>query len=93
MGNSPSNNSEKKVTSDVNTHQTNNISKQTKLFDGDEAFDKIKFLSNDILEKYQDHFLDKGFCDKIALIYKKKEEGITFFFYFYKNYSLNNKSS
>jgi len=73
MGNSPSNNnSETQETSEVNTPQINNIPKQTKSFDGDEAFDKIKFLSNEILEKYQDHFLDKGFCDKIAFVYKKK---------------------
>ena len=73
MGNSPSNNnvsSQEVPTQNIN--QSNNKTEKNKLLEGDEAFNKIKFLSNEILEKYQNHFLDKGFCDKVALIYKKK---------------------
>ena len=57
-----------------NSNITNNASKNTPKMDFDQnsVFEKILLISNEMISKYQNNFLDPNFCDNIALIYQNK---------------------
>ena len=57
-----------------NSNIANNAVKNTPKMDFDQnsVFEKILLISNEMISKYQNNFLDPNFCDSIAFIYQNK---------------------
>ena len=56
--------------SNIMNNKSKNISKMD--FDQNNIFEKILMISNEMISKYQNNFLDPTFCDSIAFIYQNK---------------------
>ena len=52
--------------SNIINNSTKNTSKTE--FDQNSVFEKILMISNEMISKYQNNFLDPNFCDNIAFI-------------------------
>jgi hypothetical protein len=57
-----------------NSNIINNANKNTPKMEVDQnsVFEKILLISNEMISKYQNNFLDPNFCDSIAFIYQNK---------------------
>lgn len=56
--------------SNIMNNASKNIPKME--FDQNSVFEKILMISNEMISKYQNNFLDPNFCDNIAFIYQNK---------------------
>ena len=75
--NSTENNSSNKINEPTKNNtpvlNTNDIVNYSKL-EPEEIFSKMTSLSNEILDSFNENFLGEEFCNKVALVYKKKME-------------------
>ncbi len=73
MGNNSSTPSNSINSTKINSNNSINSNKNKNTdFDHGVIFDKILNISNDMIMKYKNNFLDPEFCKNIALVYQNK---------------------
>jgi hypothetical protein len=71
MGNSISEQPVADIPKKNSTSNTTNTTNTFELNEMDETFQKIIYVSNSLLKEYKNQFLNKNFCNNLALIYEK----------------------
>ena len=77
----------------INSTKINNNNKKNTDFDHGAIFDKILNISNDMIMKYKNNFLDPEFCKNIALVYQNKLNELDIKVLREINNNLNNNSN
>ena len=72
MGNNSSTPSNSINSTKISNTNLNENKKKNTDFDNGAIFDKILSISNDMIMKYKNNFLDPDFCKNIALVYQNK---------------------
>ena len=72
MGNNSSTPSNSINSTKINNNSNNSNKNKNADIDHGAIFDKILNISNDMIMKYKNNFLDPEFCKNIALVYQNK---------------------